>query len=87
MGFLDFVDQLFRLVMAAIWNKVTENYPGDENPDAPNYAINIPKDYAQEYFPDGLTDYRWNPEYKRPINHLYEDDQSIYDRVKYKYSG
>jgi hypothetical protein len=73
MGFFDLFKQLFRLAVAAWWNKVTGEYARPPQ-EGLNYVVEYPPEYARDYFKNGFMDYRWNPEYKRPINHLYDND-------------
>jgi hypothetical protein len=82
MNLWNFIKQLVRLAFAAWWNKVTENYPEIDSLDAPKYDIESPEKYTRNYFTNDLTDHTWAPEYKQPINHLYDNDNSIYEKRK-----
>ena len=82
MGLWDLVRQLFQFAVAAWWNKVTDEYT--KPPPKPNYAIEYPEEYTRDYFRNGLSSYRWNPEYLTPQNHLY-NSTGRFDHRKDKY--
>ena len=81
MGFWDFIKQLVHAVIAAWWNKITED--ATKRPETgPEYVVDYPPEYIREYFGNVFTDYRWNPSYKHPVNHLYDNEE----RFKYRSS-
>jgi len=73
MGFWNFIGELFRLLVFALWNKITENYPL-KPPAEPKHVVSYPEEYTKEYFSGAPNNYRWNPIYKAPVNHLYNNE-------------
>ena len=73
MGLWDFIKQVLRFAVAAWWAKITEKHGHSPSNNSAKYSLEYPEKYTKEYFTNGFQDYRWNPDYIRPINNLYDD--------------
>jgi len=83
MGLWDLFKQLARLVVAAWWAKVTENY--SPRPETHKYTTEYPKEYSSDYFQNGFSNYSFTPDPANLENNLY-DNRFKYRKQKNKYA-
>ena len=85
MGFWDFLEDVFRMILAAIVSIITSQHKTKahpESPSAPAYSVTYPEEYVRNHFIDRMNNY-WHPQYRKPINNLYDNAGRIYHRTRY----
>ena len=83
MGFWDFVEDVFRTMIAAIAAILTAQQRAEpEPPSAPAHSVTYPEEYVRDHFYDRMNNY-WHPAYKTPVNNLYHNEGRVYERRRY----